>query len=73
MEQPLHGPVLVSCDFLLFGEEKEHLRGRNLEEEEELGSIPSELMSEIPSDMILRIFDHWRRRRCFMMELEYIE
>jgi hypothetical protein len=43
--------------------------------EEEPLSVPSELMSEILSDMILRVFADWNRRLrlCLLMEGEYVE
>jgi hypothetical protein len=75
MEHPPYSPDLAPRDFFLFGSMKEQLKGRSLTEEEELLSVLSELMSEIPPDMIFRVFAHWDRgsRRCLLMEGEYVE
>lgn len=58
-----------------FGYMKERLKDRNFAEEEELLSGLSKLMSEIPLDMILRVFAGWNRRLrlCLLMELENVE
>jgi hypothetical protein len=54
---------------------KKQLVERNFIEEEELFSVLYEPMSEIPSDMILRVFDDWDRwlRRHLLMERESVE
>jgi hypothetical protein len=49
---------------------KEQLKGQSFAEEEELLSVPSELRSAAPYNMILR---DRQRRRCFLMKGEYIE
>jgi hypothetical protein len=38
---------------------KEELKGRSFAEEEYLLSVLSELMSDIPPDMIMRVFTDW--------------
>jgi hypothetical protein len=75
MEHPLYGPDLTPYEFFLFGYMKEQLKERNFAEEEELLSVLSEPISEIPSDLILRGFADWDRRLrvCPLMEGEYVE
>jgi hypothetical protein len=75
VEHPAHSPDLALCDFLLFEYIKEQLKGRGFAEEEEFLWLPSELMSEIPPDMILRVFADWHRRLwlCVLMEWQYGE
>jgi hypothetical protein len=75
MKHVPYSPDLASCDFFLFRYMKEPLKGRSFAHEEELISVPCELMSEIPPDMILRVFADWGSwlRRCLLMEAEYIE
>jgi histone-lysine N-methyltransferase SETMAR len=63
MEHPAHSPDLAPCDFFLFGYVKEQLKGKSLVEEGELLSVPSAFLSEIPPDLILRVFADWNRRR----------
>jgi hypothetical protein len=48
---------------------KEQLKGRSFAEEEELLFVLSDVMSEIPLDMILPVFADWDRqlRRCLLM------
>jgi hypothetical protein len=52
-EDPAYRPDLAPCDFFLFGYMKEQLKGRSFAEEEELLSVLSELMSDIPRAMML--------------------
>jgi histone-lysine N-methyltransferase SETMAR len=75
MEHPPYSPDLAPCDFFLLGHMKEQLKGRSFAEEEELSLVLSQCMSEIPPDMILRVFADWDRRlrRCLLMEGEYVE
>jgi hypothetical protein len=51
---PAYSQDLALCNFLLFVYMKEQLKGRSFTEEEGLSLVISELMSEIPPDMILR-------------------
>jgi histone-lysine N-methyltransferase SETMAR len=75
MDHPPYSPDLAPSDFFLFGYLKEQLKGRSFSEEEELLSALSELMSEIPPDMILRVFEDWDRRLrlCLQRKGEYVE
>jgi hypothetical protein len=75
MDHPSYNPDLNSSDYFLFGYIKEQLKGRSFAEENELLSVFSELMSEIPPDMIFWVFADWHRRRrsCLLMEGEYVE
>jgi hypothetical protein len=54
---------------------KEQLKGRSFAEEEELLSVLSAFMSEIPCDMVLRVFADWNRRLrlCLLMKGEDVE
>jgi hypothetical protein len=54
---------------------KEQLKGRSFTEEEEFLSVFSELMNEIPLDMIMRVFADWDRglRLWLLIEGEYVE
>jgi hypothetical protein len=54
---------------------KEQPKGRGFGEEEELLSVLSEFINEIPPDMPLRVFADWNRRGrfCLLMEGEYVE
>jgi hypothetical protein len=52
MEHPAYSPDLAACGTFPFGGIKEQLKGRSFAEGEELLSVLSELMSEIPPDMI---------------------
>jgi hypothetical protein len=49
---PPWSPNLSLYDFFLFGSIKEQWKRRNFAEEEEFLSVLSEVMSEIPPDMI---------------------
>jgi hypothetical protein len=62
MGHPAYNPDLVPADFFLFHYVKEQLKERSFAEEEKRILVLSELMSEIPPDMILRVFTHWNRR-----------
>jgi hypothetical protein len=75
IEHPPYGPDLAACDFFPFGYMKEQLKGRSFAEEEELLSVLSELMSEIPLDMILRVCADWNRGRlrCHQMKGVYVK
>jgi hypothetical protein len=54
---------------------KEQLKGRGFAEKKELLSVLSELMSEAPPDMIVRVFADWnqRLRLCLLMDGECVE
>jgi hypothetical protein len=52
MGHPPNSPDLSPCDFFLYGTMKGQLKGRNFAEKEELLSVLSALMSEIPPDII---------------------
>jgi hypothetical protein len=56
MEHPAYRLDLAACDFFLFGYMKEQLKGRSFAEEEELLSVLSEPMSDIPRAMMLQVF-----------------
>jgi hypothetical protein len=75
MEHPPYSPDLPPWDFFLFACIKEQFKGRIFAEEEELLSVRSALMSEIPPDMTLQVFADWDRRlrRWLLMEGEYVE
>jgi hypothetical protein len=74
-EHPAYSLDLTLCDSFLFGYMKEQLKGRSFAEEEELSSVLSELISEIPLDMIVLVFADWNRRLrlCRLMDGEYVE
>jgi hypothetical protein len=75
MQNPVYGPDLAPCNSFLFRYMKEQLKGRSFAEEEQLLSVLSERMSEIPPDMILRLFADWNRRLplCLPIDGEYVE
>jgi hypothetical protein len=50
---PAYGPDLASCDFLLFGQMKESLKGKSFAEDDELLLTLSELINKLPLDMIV--------------------
>jgi hypothetical protein len=62
MEHPAYNPDLVPADFFLFHYVKGQLKEKSFVEEEELILVLSELLGEIPPDMILRVFADWNRR-----------
>jgi hypothetical protein len=62
MQQPPYSEDLAACDFFLFHYMKEQLKGGIVAEEQELLSVRSQLMSETPPDMILRVFADWDRQ-----------
>jgi hypothetical protein len=70
IEYSAYSPNLSPCDFFFFGYMKKQLKGMSFVEEEELLSVLSEFMSEIPPDMILRVFTDWNQnlRLCLQME-----
>jgi hypothetical protein len=59
MGHPPDGPVLAPSDFFLSDYMKAQSKGRNFSEEEELLLAFSAPVSEIPSDMVLRVFAGW--------------
>jgi hypothetical protein len=75
MEHPAYSPDLVPCAFFpRFSYMKKQLKGRGSAEDGGLFSVLSELMSDIPPDMVLRVLGHWNRRLrlCLLMEEEYV-
>jgi hypothetical protein len=75
MEHSPSRPDLAPSNFFLFCYMKEQLKGRSFLEEEELLSVLSELMSEVPPDMILQVFVDWNRWlwRCLLTERKCAE
>jgi hypothetical protein len=61
--------------FLSFWFHEKRFEKKDFAKEEELCSVLSELMSEIPPDMILRVFADWngRLQLCLLIEGEYVE
>jgi hypothetical protein len=75
MKDLAYGPDLAPRDFFPFRYTKEQLKGRSFAQEEELLSGLAGLMSEIPPDVILRVFADWNQslRLCLLTEDEYAE
>jgi hypothetical protein len=62
MPHPAYSPDLSSCDFFLFGYLKDKLIDRQYTTPEELFSEVTTIISEIPSDLISRVFATWQER-----------
>jgi hypothetical protein len=70
MPDPAYGPDRSPCDFVLFGSLKDKLIDKAYTMPEELFSEVETIISEIPSDMISRVFLTWqeRLRKCIEMQ-----
>jgi hypothetical protein len=75
MEYLPYDPDLAPRDFSPFGRRKEQLKGKSFAEEENLLSVLSGFMNEIPPDVILSVFTGWARQpqRCLLVKKEYVE
>jgi hypothetical protein len=75
MPHPAYSPDLSPCDFFLFGYLKDKLIDREYATPEELFTEVETTISEIPSDMISRVFLTWQERLRKYMEMRgnYIE
>jgi len=75
MDHPPYSPDLSPCDFFLFGYVKSQLVNHQYSTPEELQYEVTEILAEIPRDMILRVFDSWMRRlqACIDSGGEFVE
>jgi hypothetical protein len=75
MEDPAKSPDLAPCDFFLFSNIREQLKGWSFAEKEEPSSVLPEPMNEILPDPILRVFADWNRRLRLsrLMKGEYVQ
>jgi transposase len=75
MPHPVYSPDLSPCDFFLFGYLKDRLVDKRYTTPEELFSEVETIISEIPNDMISRVFLTWQERlqKCIDMRGNYIE
>jgi hypothetical protein len=77
MPHPAYGPDLSPCDFFLFGYLKNKLIDKAYRNRtpEELFSEVETIISEIPSDIISRVFLTWQERvwKCIEMQGNYVE
>ena len=75
MPHPAYCLGLSPCYFFLFGYLKEKLIDKEYTTPEELFTEVETIISEIPSDMISRVFLTWqeRLRKCIEMRGNYIE
>jgi hypothetical protein len=62
MPNPAYSPNLSPCDFFLFGYLKDKLIDKEYTTPEELFTEVETMISEIPSDMISRVFLTWQER-----------
>jgi hypothetical protein len=75
MPHPAYGPDPSPSDFFRFGYLKEELIDKAYRTPEELFREAERIISEIPSDMISRVFLTWqeRLRKCIEMQGNYVE
>jgi hypothetical protein len=75
MPHPAYSPDLLPCNFFLFGYVKGKLIDEWYETPEELFGEVEMIISEIPSDMISRVFLTWQERlsKCIDIRGNYIE
>jgi hypothetical protein len=75
MPHPVYSPDLSPCDFFLFGYLKDRLVDKRYATPDELFSEVETIISEIPSEMISRVFLTWQGRlqKCLDMRGNYIE
>jgi hypothetical protein len=74
-EHPAYSLDPAPYDIFLFSHMKEQVKGWSIAEEQELLSVLSEVMSEIPPDMILWVFGDWNQTLwfCLLMEGKHVE
>jgi hypothetical protein len=72
---PSYSPDLASYDFYLFGYVKHQLQRHEFTEGAELVSAISEILNQIPTDILVDVFDDWMRKlqRCIDISGEYVE
>jgi hypothetical protein len=72
---PPYSSDLASSDFYLFGYVKHQLQGHEFTEGTEFVSAISEILNQIPTDILAAVFDDWMRRlqRCIDISGEYVE
>lgn len=59
---PLYSPDLAPSDYFLFGYLKEKLAGLSFTSPEELFDAITEILHEIPSDIMNKVFESWIKR-----------
>jgi hypothetical protein len=75
MPHPAHSPDLSPCDFFLFGSLKDKLTDKQYTRPEKRFADVTTIISEIPSDLISRVFATWQERsqKCCDMRGNYIK
>jgi hypothetical protein len=72
---PPHSPDLAPSDFCLFGYVKHRLQGHECTEGAELVSAISEILSQIPTNTLVDLFDDRKRKLQRRIDIngEYVE
>ena len=75
LQHPPYSPDLAICDFFLFKTIKGHLRGRNFESREELGTAITEALRKVTRDGLQHVFPMWVERweMCIKAKGSYFE
>jgi hypothetical protein len=72
---PPYSPDLASPDFYFFEYVKHQLQGHEFTEGAELVSAVSEILNQIPTDILIDLSDDWMKRlqRCIDISGEYVK
>ena len=72
---PPYSPDISPSDFFLFGYIKNKMEGHSFESREEVERYITEILQQIPNDMLKRVFSEWERRleQLIHTNVEYIQ
>ena len=72
---PPYSPDLAPCDFFLFPELKNHIRGRRFESDDQLNAAVTGALKVISKDGLWHVFESWQKRwdKCIEAEGQYFE
>lgn len=75
LPHPPYSPDLAICDFFLFPNVKNHLRGRKFESREELSTAITEALKVVSRDGLRHAFGAWMERcnKCILAKGSYFE
>ena len=59
---PPYSPDIAPSDFFLFGYIKNKMEGQSYESRKEVKKCITDILQQIPTDMLKRVFDEWERR-----------
>jgi hypothetical protein len=75
VSQPPYSPDLSPCDFFLFPQQKNHLKGCHLGTLDNIQKSVTDELKDIPAETFQHCYEQWKQclRRCVATQGNYFE